>query len=121
MVGNLTFFGWLRGDLGRLADRLRSALPHSRGDLLVVILTVLNRHGITGNQITATLSLGVQSQSKLLRLAADRLVYDQRVPVDRSNRTFRGMCCGFGCFLGGESREAKSNNQASGQGNSCCS
>ena len=110
MVGNLTLItDWLRANSHGLGRRLCAAFPDSRGDLLLVLLTILNRDEMTCSQIAAALSLGIERNSQLLSLTADNLVDHHRVPVNRSNRTLGGVCCWFWCFLGRQSRQGERN------------
>ena len=114
MVGNLTLItDRLPANAHRFDRRFCSAFPHGRGDLLLVLLAILNRDGMTCSQIAAALSLGIERYSQLLSLTTDNLVDHHRVPVNRSNRTLGGMCCWFWCFLGGQSRQSERNHKNS--------
>src|SRR5262249_46429158 len=116
VVGNLTLVtDWLRANAHGLGRRFCSAFPHGRGDLLLVLLTILNRDEMTRSQIAAALSLGIERYSQLLSLTTDNLVNHHRVTVNRSNRTFGGVCCWFRCFLGGQSRQSERDQKNSTQ------
>ena len=110
MVGNLTLSAdWLRANACRFGRRFGSAFPNGGGNLLLVLLAILNRHEVTCSQIAAALSCGIECHRKLLSLAVNRLVDHHRVAANRSNSALGGMRCRFRRFLGSQSRQSERN------------
>src|SRR5438477_8306553 len=73
-------FAWLRS-CGR------RQLANGSGDILAILLAVLNGHASTSSQITVALSLGVDGELRLFGLAANLLRDDDVVRVNRSDRS----------------------------------
>src|SRR5690242_8845370 len=93
-------FAWLRS-CGR------RQLANGSGDMLAILLAILNGHASTSSQITVALSLGVDGELRLFGLAANFLADDDFVRVDRSDRSLGEMRRRLGCFrlgIGGRVR-----------------
>src|SRR5438132_7358053 len=88
----------LRPSLARLCGVGYRQLANGSGDLLAVLLAILNGYASASGQITVALGLRVQGEPLLFCLAANFLRNDNCVRVDRSDRSLGAMRRRLGYF-----------------------